>query len=305
MKRLDAPLITPIYAKTSPDEDWPDEPTFYLLTSNGIFLCRNDRFYQSAVRAQRPLSELAQQQQFLIVNFPLIPQTLLEQAVGFFDWAYYERGAESVLLLAWDEQRQEVELIAPEQVASSYRNARGDVFAESVRYEFPHPPAEGLVIFGDIHCHCDMSAYASAMDQADEVLFNGLHIVVGWMHQEPPQWHIEAVVDGVRFAVARDLVCEGYHLREPSFPPQWRARHSVKYTGYQASTSPATGTYSYDANRDAPAPQGGWPGSNGGQTTWGGKPLTGESYSSAAAADDPALPAPTHDPEEPSPHDAA
>src|SRR5207253_6166714 len=105
MRRLDDRLITPIYIKLSLDDAWPLDGAFYALTGDGLFFCRNERFFHSAVRAQRPPCELAGQEQSLFVSFPLIPRELLEQAVGFFDWAYRQRGAESVLLVGWDETR--------------------------------------------------------------------------------------------------------------------------------------------------------------------------------------------------------
>ena len=273
MKRLDAPLITPIYAKTSPQADWPPDPAFFALAGDGLFLCRNTRFYRSCVRARRPPAELAPQRESLVVNFPKIATSLLEQAVGFFDWAYRERGAESILLLAWNETRQEVELIAPDQVASSYRNARGEAWAMSVRYEFPHPLAEDLTIFADAHSHCEMSAHASYQDQVDEEQFNGLHIVAGRLDQEPPQWHVEAAVDGARFAVDQKLVFEGYRRRDHQFPAAWRARHSVQYTGYQGPGASTVSNYSYGSGDDG-APWSAAPKDYyDTKTTWGGKPL--------------------------------
>lgn len=283
MKRLDAPMLTPLYVKTSPDDAWPDEPVFYVLSREGVWLCRNDRFFRSAVRARRPPSELASFEESLTIDYPPIAGKLLEQAIGFFTWAYHERGAESVLLLAWNEALKEVVLIAPLQVATSYRNARGDVYAESVRYEFPYPLPEGVVIFGDIHSHCDLPAYASSMDQQDEVLFNGLHIVAGRLDEEPPHWHVEAAIDGVRFRVNREDVLAEYRQRDPDFPSEWGDKHSVELTGFKGpvvSPPPLTSvvtTYPYDSNRD-----GNWPSSpSPGKTTWGGKPVSNDEVRSS------------------------
>ena len=168
----------------------------------------------------------------------------LQQAVGFFDWAYCERGAEAVLLLAWNERRRETEWLAPQQEATSYRNANGCVWAESVRYEFPNPLPEGLAIFGDCHSHCEMSAYSSAVDQQDEALFNGLHVVVGHIDREPPDWHVEVSVDGTRAAIDAKLVCEGYDSRDHRFPDEWRRRHTVRYTGHEPRVGREPATHS-------------------------------------------------------------
>lgn len=265
MKRFAAPLLTPIYAKTEPGAAWPQDAAFYALTSDGLLFCRNHRFYRSAVQARRPPRELASQREFLAVDFPRIPRRLLEQAVGFFDWACTARGAESILLLAYNDHLRQVELIAPPQVASSYRTASGKLYADSVRYETPHPLPDGIEIFGDIHSHCEQGAQASGTDLNDEDFLNGLHIIAGRIEREPPEWHVEAAVDGVRFAVGQELVFEGYRQRDPAFPDGWRLRHEVQYTGN--APPPAN---SFDNWRG-----GSWSGSTvyGAKTTWGGKPL--------------------------------
>jgi hypothetical protein len=239
MKRLDSELLTPIYVKQSRHDAWPGDAAFYAMTGDGVLLCRNERFFQSAVPARRPPCELAPQQSFLRVSFPPIPQHLVEQAVGFFDWAYQARGAESVLLVGWNDARRAVELIAPEQTARSWRNAQGIVYPDSVRYILPHPMPDGFDLFGDLHSHGDMSAYASATDQQDADQFNGLHLVAGRLDDEPPQWHLEATVDGARFAISRQLVFAGYRSRNPDFPAEWRERHRVEYWGHVEPVVPA------------------------------------------------------------------
>lgn len=231
MKSLDPQLITPIYVKLSPDDPLPPDTACHLLTGDGLFLCRNDRFFQSAIRADRPPSELAPQKETLNISFPRLTRELVEMAVGFHDWAFRTRGAESILLLAWNDHKQQVELIAPEQVATSYVNAAMQIWAENVRYTFPYPLADGLFVYGDIHSHCEMAAYSSFTDQTDEAQFNGLHIVVGRLNREPPEWHAEASVDGKRFHVAPDWVMEDYVVRSKQFPASWKGRHQVDYYG--------------------------------------------------------------------------
>lgn len=292
MIRLPAPLVTPLYGKVSPDAAWPTDSTFYLESADGLFLCRNHRFYRSAVKARQPHGELAVQHEFMSVKFPIIPQAMLEQAVAFFYWAYRECGAESIVLLAWNDRTQQVELLVPKQVGTSYRTYSGRLLAETVRYDVPCPVPEGLEIFGDIHSHCEMGAYASGMDVNDEATVNGLHVIAGKLDFDPPDWHIEAAVDGARFDVARELVFEGYEQRSEDFPDAWREQHSVEYSGYEEQpTKPASG-YSYHSNNYDP-----WPKSSSyygtPKTTWGGKPIPSQqnptpNYGYHNTAEDPA-----------------
>ena len=39
--------MTPIYIKESVDEAWPEESVFYVLSSSGLFLCRNHEMFRS------------------------------------------------------------------------------------------------------------------------------------------------------------------------------------------------------------------------------------------------------------------
>ena len=52
--------MTPVYLKVSEDMPWPKkEKVFYLLSRDGLFLCRNHEFFSSSVPAPKAPSELA------------------------------------------------------------------------------------------------------------------------------------------------------------------------------------------------------------------------------------------------------
>jgi hypothetical protein len=231
-------LLTPIYVQDSAQPaTWPADKVFYRLANNGLFLCRNHEYFRSAVPAPRWPTELGPQPSFVDAHFPLIERELLELVVGFFDRAYMLRGAESVVLLAVRRGTQRLEVVVPEQLATSYRNWRGEVLAENVRYTPPLDLAADLTCIGDIHCHCDMAAYSSAQDKSDETYVSGLHLVVGHMDREPPQFHAEVVVDGQRFIVDPKALIAGYQRRNKGFPSEWLDRHRVEYQGYQPGGS--------------------------------------------------------------------
>lgn len=213
MKFVNPDLITPIYVKTHSDMPWPEEEqAFYLLSQDGLFLCRNSRFFQSCVPAGSGPGELAGQDAFLDFQYPKIPQPLMEFAVGFFEQIKQRYGSEAALLLAWDYRTKQVRLLVPRQRCTVYHSYYG-TYPIGVHYELPAELPEDSFIFGDIHSHVDGSAYASATDKEDEHHRPGLHIVVGRIGEEPPEFHIEATVDGMRFEVDQDHVLEGYRRR--------------------------------------------------------------------------------------------
>ena len=227
MKRIDEGLLTPIYAKTSGDDEWPkDEKVFYMVTGNGLLLCRNHEYFRSCVPAPSWPSELETQKSFLRIHYPPVSRHTIAQVVGFFDLVWKIHGGEAAVLLARDVEKEETRVIVPEQVTTVIRTFAGGLHPSAVRYEVPSLPPH-LKVFCDIHSHCDLSASSSATDTRDEEYRAGLHAVVGRLHQEPPQFHIEAVVDGTRFHVNSRTLFKGYEKRSYDFPSWWMDKVEV------------------------------------------------------------------------------
>jgi len=221
MGRVATRLVTPIYVKTRDDMPWPREPVFYLLAGDGLFLCRNHGLFRSCVPARGWPAELARQSTLLELRSPRVPRNLLEQIVGFFAEVGQVHGAEAAVLLLWDERLGRIRPFVPEQRATIYRGWQGRQYPIGVRYDLPERLPDGCLLLGDVHSHVDGAAYASWVDQTDESFRPGLHVVIGRVHEEPPEFHIDATIDGVRFSVASDLVLEGYGERSPAFPREW------------------------------------------------------------------------------------
>jgi hypothetical protein len=231
-------LHTPIFVKLAPDMPLPDDvPVFHLLTRDGLFLCRNHPFFRSSVRVEQFPSELAAHQPFLKMRYPKLPRKLVEQVVGFFAIVGRHHASEAAVLLAWDKTAETVVAIVPEQIGLVGCGWYGDPFPMELQYEIP-PLPPNLTLIGDMHSHVDGPAYASSMDKADEEYRAGLHIVVGRIRYEPPEFHCEVTVDGVRFAI-KDLgtIMAGYQRRrEREVPPEWLDRLTVKSWSSSAAT---------------------------------------------------------------------
>lgn len=218
-------LMTPIYLKTSPEMDWPaEDKVFYLLSADGLFLCRNHAFFRSCVKAERFPGELAEQDTFLRLHYPKFPRRLLELIVGFFDRIGDLHGSEAGALLAWDTKKQRYRIIVPEQTATVSYSWKGNPFPIGLHYDMPTSLPAHWMLLGDIHSHVDEPAYASGTDKDDEEYRAGLHIVVGRIDREPPEFHIDAVVDRTRFKVPNHLVLEGYRKRRRGVPEEWIQR---------------------------------------------------------------------------------
>lgn len=241
-------IVSPIYVKTDPSAPFPADPFSYVLGSNGLFVCRNNQFMTSSVPAPNWPCELAPQRTFLKVRYPKVPRRLLEVVVGFFAVVYKVHRAEAAALLLWDQLKQRVRVLVPDQTSTVSRGWSGKTYPVGVHYEVPAALPAGCILIGDLHSHCDDPAYASYTDKCDETFRSGLHIVVGRIKDEPPEFHIEAVVDGTRFSVAEDLVLEGYRRRRMGTPPEWMDRVEIEAWGsrkrarsYQGGGSSAAG----------------------------------------------------------------
>jgi PRTRC genetic system protein A len=238
-------LLTPILLKTSDSLQWPENQScFYVLAREGLYLIRQNGFFRSCVKVKDGPSELASQAPFYEPLFPKIPKEVIEQAVGFFSEIADLHNSEAAALLVWDPDEQQVRLVVPRQTATVSRSTANYSYPIGVHYEPPIDLPESWVVFGDIHCHVSGAAYASYTDVQDELHSTGLHIVIGRIHDEPPEVHVEAVVDTQRFVIPSERVIEGYHQRCADVPRQWIERVEVEVETYKWSTYPS----SYTAN---------------------------------------------------------
>lgn len=231
-------LTTPLFLMREGVEfKWPTYKLFYLLAGNGYFQCRNHPFYQSAVAlTEVGHPDLADYKAFCRLSYPKIPQGMLEKIVGFFSQVEKEHGSEAYVLLGWDLHEKEIKMLVPEQEVSMC----------AAEYTLPTYPDDWILI-GDIHSHERMSAYSSLTDQKDEAKRSGLHIVVGKIHKEPPEFHIEVVVDGSRFKVNdHSDIFEGYERRDMNVPEDWMAK--VKKKKWAWSIGEHGGSYGYSGS---------------------------------------------------------
>lgn len=233
-------LLTPILLKTSDDMPWPEEESvFQLVTADGLFLCRNHKFFTSSVPTDHWSPELGAHAPFLRLRYPRLSQRMFERVVGFFAVIAESFGAEAAALLAWNERDQRVEVVVPRQrsLISSAWNGRS--YPLSVEYDVPALP-EGWMWIGDVHSHGPEDAYASAQDARDELHRPGIHLVVGRLCDagEPPAWCLEAQVDRTRFRIKQlETVVEGYERRRiAEVPTEWLAQVEVRrWTSQQGS----------------------------------------------------------------------
>jgi PRTRC genetic system protein A len=251
MKHSDTKLLTPVHLKLSDKTPWPEEEsTFYLVASNGTFICRNHPLFQSCVRTDQGPGELASQRSFLKMKYPKISRRLMEQVIGFFHIIAKRHNSEAGVLLLWNSVEDSLEVLVPKQTGIVGQGYLGGTYPLELEYEIPPLPQERLLI-GDIHSHVNYAAYSSSTDKADERHRPGLHLVVGRIDEEPPEFHCEVIADGMRFRVSNlDLIMEGYHERRPAEVPEaWLEQVTIETQRSYSLTGDST--YSYRSSSDA------------------------------------------------------
>jgi hypothetical protein len=110
-----------------------------------------------------------------------------------------------------------------------------------LHYHLPTDLGPERMIIADVHSHVFDAAYSSNQDRYDEEYRAGLHVVVGRLDLEPPQFHVEFVVDGTRFDVDPAQVMEGYESRCNEVPKEWLDRVSVRIEGPGNSSTTVNG----------------------------------------------------------------
>jgi len=236
----------PVYVKEDENMPWPEDKFFYMVTANGLFRCRNHPFFQSCSKVKGDLKELVSQESFLVPNYPKIPRLMLEKVVGFFHLVAEKQASEAAALLFWNRQEKQVELLIPEQTATNSSSG----YALDVKYTVPTVPPHLLQI-GDIHSHVYMGAFASGTDTSDETHRAGIHLIVGKIDKEPPEWNCEVIADGTRYKVELSDVIEGYHQRiTEGIPKEWVDRVKLKKekpwsSSYGSSYGGSYGSYDW------------------------------------------------------------
>jgi hypothetical protein len=235
----------PIYLKTDPQMPRPEDPEFYWITADGTFLGRNHKFFVSDVPTRKAPRALQPHHSFCRVRFPKLRVAMLEYIVGFFDRVYELHGAESIVLLFWNQRRSRYKLWVPQQKATVWESYAGVRTALDVTYELPVPLPSDHLLLADIHCHCDFGADASYTDRRDEMYRDGVHAIVGRIDREPPEFRVEISIDGSRFVMRFDQLFRGYHRRRRSIPQKWLDAVQVEVKRPQAMPRHDSSNWSY------------------------------------------------------------
>jgi len=221
--------------KDSPVSDMEEEGVRYVVCADGTYLQRKTNLYQTSVKVGGV--DLLEEGEFICrLDFPALSDEMVRQMVGFFSWAYNKYGGEAALILCINPETKELSWYCPDQHIEQWESTREEgkmVTGDEIHFdqELPDLP-EDLVQLGDAHSHGNFTAYTSHTDSTDEEHKDGIHIVVGRVNDEAPDYHAEFAIDGARFSMEKNLYMESEDVElygcEASFPHGWKGCLSVK-----------------------------------------------------------------------------
>ena len=195
------------------DEELPDlseEATRYVVAANGWFRERRTAMFATSTRVVAPPPRLGEHFQYCRLTCGKINRTMHAAMLGFFQQAQRLHGGEAALVLLYDLPRKMFRWYCPHQTVEIISNGKQYWTSDQIEFHEPVMPPEGCVIFGDAHLH-PASPHPSAIDAHDDQ--DGLHIIVGNIDRQV-QYHIDFVMDGVRFGVRESALFE-----DPLCPP--------------------------------------------------------------------------------------
>ncbi len=210
--------MLPIYLK---DHEFspPDDPLYYLLTKDGLFLVKSTPFFAAAVPVKGIPWLEAQEAEVRLTAAPL-PASLLLQALAFFRAVFSRYKSEAVALLAWREATRTYELAIPHQT----------VGGGHCDYEIKDFPA-GLIRLGTIHSHAGLEAFHSERDENDERYEDGFHLTLGNI-DGGLTLSCSVVVQGLRAQLPPEQLFAPYPISWDQAPPEedWAAEVESKVT---------------------------------------------------------------------------
>lgn len=185
----------PVYLK---DHEFtqPDEPIYYLVAANGVFLVKNHRLFHSRTKAGE-IPWLEPEQEMFRFTGPKLPGEIMAQALALFTRVWEAHAAECVALLYYNEDAKSYRLLVPDQ----------QVGGVHCIYREPIPDGGDDLRAGTIHSHAKESAFVSDRDQTDERFQDGIHLIVGTIDRTP-SFHASAIADGVRFSLEPDQIMD-------------------------------------------------------------------------------------------------
>ena len=189
-----------------------------IVARNGVFVERRGPMYTTSTRLRPGDMRLDDHSQYCTLSCGKLSAAMHRVMLSFFRHAHRIHGGEAALVLLFHPARRRYLWHCPAQTVDLHEHRDGWYVEDTIEFDNPLALPDGYLHLGDAHLHPD-GPYPSSVDVRDDQ--DGLHIIVGNI-TSTPQYHIDFVMDGVRFQLGpRQFFAEPDTRPASRAPSQW------------------------------------------------------------------------------------
>ncbi len=222
-----APFTPIAYDGNFAEYDRPGAP-YYIVAGDGLYIHKPVHYGHVIVPIEKAanLPELGAPA-VLFKQIPKIPTAMLGQAWSFFRDVFNEQKTEAMLDITWHREHGYRFYVPQQDNTTGHVNARRN----------PAHYSPGWRLVATIHSHCNFAAFHSGTDKADAAKLDGLHMTIGHVDTDHPQWAAMIAIGGNTWDLKLDEVTDG--SPDPMPYPAWWHRY-VNTEKFASETKPAT-----------------------------------------------------------------
>jgi hypothetical protein len=200
-----------------------------VVARNGVFVERRGPMFSTSIRMRPTDLQLDDHSQYCTLSCGRLPAPLHRVMLSFFLHAHRIHGGEAALVLLFHPGNRQYLWHCPEQTVDMHQRHDGWYVDDVIEFNNPLDLPEGYLHLGDAHLH-PHSPHPSAMDKRDDQ--DGLHIIVGNITRAP-EYHIDFVMDGVRFPLTAEQFFADPATRPGSRAPRlWLEQIRIRAHGH-------------------------------------------------------------------------
>lgn len=214
--------LVPLKWEVNSNDDLPvPEQPYFLWTKDGMYLVKEGFLGISVIQTKLTPPNLGtlgnwKNGVFWYKAKP-IPADVTSQAVDFFRQVWNKHKTEAEVLIIYNEHKPEgsqYRLFIPAQRVSG-----GSVHSAYAPEDIPR----GWFVIGSMHSHCNFSAFHSGTDTNDAATFNGVHITVGFLQRDKPEFAVMVSTNGEFFHYKSNIevILDVTDLDARKAPEQW------------------------------------------------------------------------------------
>lgn len=222
---------------------------YYFATKNGWYSNVPTLFGTAHIPADKWPKRLPEQKTLFYYSEEKVPGFIFDQALDFFRQVYRKHQTEATSYICRDSDGQ-YSLFIPKQY----------VTGASVNHKVEAGQMGDRSPVGTIHSHCMMSAFHSGTDEHDMGKMPGLHVTIGMVMSEEPEYAVAMAVGDTKFDIEpHDILDESITEDANGFnsaPEHWlnfvHANERAPWTGGIATTyskTPSSKGYKYGKMR--------------------------------------------------------